>query len=523
MIVQPINTIYFKDALPDYYYYLHNPYECYAQKWERNDLTIIQVISENQPSLTMMQAEDNLLVRTFNPEIVGEVKDTDLDIYQFRINFNITEGDYYFRLADSQDELYSEIINIKAKHKDTIFIEFNNEEDHEGFKFSDLETNVGFRVEGTVQEFTPDSNDNVYRDTNVTPVTLSSKPFRLFKLYIGGSKGVPDFILDLVNRIFSCDFTEIDGKLFNKTPDSEWDVVRFDTNPFGGMSMIVQAVDPVMRMIFQNIGADEEEEKCVLLRRAKKLENISDDVRVTGLIKDRTVIDYIAVYKMTASPYTLKIGTSAGGNQLGEVLISSSSEKIQLGIPFEGDGDLYLTGPTEGNQIMYVVYERLNKEVCFIQEEGQPRSGLLVGSVILYGGNPGDLLTNFNLTTGLGKGDWADWAICDGRNGTVDRRDTFAYGWDLENGNTGDIVGENLKQITEANLPRITPRWKWSQGQRNDVAKGRDNVVYQDGSQIMNNKSPNNIDRNPIEPFGNNQPFDVRGKRVLSVFIQKIS
>lgn len=48
-------------------------------------------------------------------------------------------------------------------------------------------------------------------------------------------------------------------------------------------------------------------------------------------------------------------------------------------------------------------------------------------------------LTNFNLTTGLGIGDYEGWAICDGRNGTPDRRGTFTvYRTDSNpaNGNT---------------------------------------------------------------------------------------
>ena len=520
LIIQPINPIYFSGGLPDYYYYSHNPIDCYAQKFENDDTTKVQVLSEDAISaFTLIRAKDNKAMRSYAVNQIGTVKDSDLDIYEIPVEFdNLDEDMYYFRLASGGKERFSELIAVAEKWEKTLWIEYNNSEDHDGVKFDN--GNFGVRVEGTLQEFQPDSDSNIYDDTNKRPTTLKSTPFRMFTLYIGNSDGLPDFMLDMVNRIFTCDYTTIDGRLFNKTDDSEWEFERIVENPFAGMHMMIQAIDPVQRMIFLSDEEDDENVRTVMFRKAYKAEGMGDDFSVSGVIESKTLLDYISVFPNGSSPYTLKVGTTNGGNDILETEITEDSETLQVRLAYATAKTLYFTGVTSGNQDFYIVYERLNKEISVDNAEAET-TDFMKYMTVLFDGTPEQLTAAFNLNTGLGRNDWEGWAICDGRNGTIDRRDTFPYGWDLNTGNAGDTVGSNTVSISEQNLPKITPKWKFTQGQKNDVFQGRDGNIY--SVQPTISKSPIAIDRNPIESFGGNQPMDIRPKRVLTVFVQKIN
>lgn len=520
MIIQPINPIYFYKGVPDYYYYDLNPFDCYSQKFERTDETRLQILSEEENvTVSLIRKDNNQLVNQFSASKIGTVKDTDLSIFQADLSFDFLEGLHYFKVSDGQDELFSELISIKKEHKKTIWIEYANSTDHEGFKFNQEDGLVGFRVEGTVQEFQPDSDDNIYSDANVRAETLKSTPFRTFNLYIGNKQGVPDYILDIVNRIFTCDNTFINGRKFNKTEDSDWEVDRLEEFPYSAMQIRLQAIDPIMKMAFENIGSDEPEGGCVLYRKAKRFET-NDDLRIAGILKNRTVLDYIEIYG--ASPYDLKIGTSANGNQIGEVSLTDSSERIDIGLGFNSSQDLYLSG-LQNNQTIFVVYERLDKELC-VSGDGQniDVSNFIPKMTIMYDGTPTEFINDFDQTTGLGRGDYEGWAICDGRNGTVDRRDSFPMGWkdSLMIGATG---GNNQMKLEEKHLPKISPKWRWNRGERQYSKGGGDSIAYNDQTQNPGRQEQiMPVERNVIEPFGGDTPFDNRPKYMVTVFIQKI-
>lgn len=540
IFIAPINPIGFSDVRPESYYdFKHNPFDCYAQKFENNDTTTIQILSKKSvEEVNLIRCFDNKKVKSYNFQNIGSVNMTNSPfllgpgsyrVYQADIEFSSLNKDFYFIeiKADSLDPLFSNLIHVAEKWENTLLIEYLNSEDHEGFKFDfQNEEYVSIRVEGTIREFQPGSDDNIYIDQPHQSFTLSSSAFRNFTLFVGGGLGIPDYLSDTINRIMTVDHLKIDGDRFNKTDESEWEVQRDPDIPFQSMSMTIQAVDPILPFNFSSILTPQllDEGDWVIFRRSINRTS-GADFNVNNIFEDKTTLEYITIYKKNAQPYILKVGTTAGDNDILETLIDDEIETLHLRQNFDAPTTLYLSGISE-MQDFHIVYEKLNKRGGELGSgNNSNQSSLPINSIIVYGGDAQQLSADFNLATGLARpgSQFRGFAICDGRNGTYDFTDSFAYGWNFNDGQIKDIVGQNLIKLKESELPKITPRWKWSEGMRNDTFQGRDGTVYVDMNTA--NKPSNNspIDRNPIESFGGGEDLDIRSRRTLSIYIQKIS
>lgn len=164
----------------------------------------------------------------------------------------IAEGIYFVQInivkANNNDViLLSEPIHIKATHENTVLFEYYNDENEFDVIFDEaLSHTVKFqlRVEGGFASdgFSPASKDTVYRNEIYDNVLLSSIPFATKKLTIGSSFGVPNWIIDIINRCFSCNNVKIDGLNYCKNDGSKLEAARLDKYyPFSGW--IIDLVD----------------------------------------------------------------------------------------------------------------------------------------------------------------------------------------------------------------------------------------------------------------------------------------
>ncbi len=87
--------------------------------------------------------------------------------------------------------------------------------------YNDIIFETGFppslRVLGKIKYKSPASRDTIYEDQVLNQSILNSVPFRIWELTIGGSSGIPDYLIDKVNRILGCSNLLIDGRLFTKS------------------------------------------------------------------------------------------------------------------------------------------------------------------------------------------------------------------------------------------------------------------------------------------------------------------
>ena len=155
-----------------------------------------------------------------------------------------------------------------------------------------------------------------------------------------------------------------------------------------------------------------------------------------GVFKKYTLLKNISIGNNGSSPATLSVGYSANGTDLVnaesiEVPSNNEAHNIDIHKFFWGPVTLYITLSAGAN--LDIAYD-------YLQYDASPvapgTSGATSGFPINFIGmweaiNDTDFATHWDIATGLGKTGtpYAGCAICDGRNGTVDRGGSVAIGF----------------------------------------------------------------------------------------------
>jgi hypothetical protein len=213
-------------------------YRDYYQKYQRSDTTAIQIlIPEDEPSkdwtLSAVRADDETVVytapkATFDEEIDGHL------VIEYGVDFSqFPEGAYRFFLrADNGFQYRSDMVCVREKHEHTRLLGYANSYNDQEAVFS---TGVIFhlRVESQLYKAViPKSEDSTYSDNLGGYRALTSSPYSNDRLNVGGTAGIPDWLIKIVNQAFSCDtlflngveITKADGATFEPTEQDNYNL-----------------------------------------------------------------------------------------------------------------------------------------------------------------------------------------------------------------------------------------------------------------------------------------------------------
>jgi hypothetical protein len=216
----------------------------YCQKWQIGDTTTVQVESTILPDDLKIYDCTNVVktipfVKTADGALLG------VNIYEAIVNLDdLTVNKTYYGYIKATYggvtfEAVSEPIQLQTLWPNTLLFRYKNTLNDYGVTFT-TGINFYFRCEAGIMDFNPEADNSDYVDQIHNIEQLSGTPFRTFKLYIGDEKGVAPWVLDLLNRIFICDFVEIEGMEYSKNTGAKWEVNRVKGFPlFGGSLEIV--------------------------------------------------------------------------------------------------------------------------------------------------------------------------------------------------------------------------------------------------------------------------------------------
>jgi len=245
-------VLYYQEPRDGSYDFEHSKHKCYAQKFTIYDNTKIQILSDyDQITATIRDEISKQIIVTLNVVqvdtlIVGQtflVYEIDVPFYELT-----QEGLYYVELKYFKDEIetdvviISEVLDLKKDHPETMLFTYRNSVNNFDIIFdTGIEFNI--RVEGTIENFEPASEDESYIDQKRNVTKLYSLPYRLFTLFVGNAPGLPAWMNDKVNRIMSCNIIQIDSAYFEKNDGAEWEFSRQDDYPFFGMNIQIAPVE----------------------------------------------------------------------------------------------------------------------------------------------------------------------------------------------------------------------------------------------------------------------------------------
>lgn len=222
--------------------------EDYTQVWQTTDIINLQFESTFDPIIVELVNSNGESVITL-PALVGLPNIFYSNTYSFEVAMSlasVTTGCYRLKVTAGSagptqkiylsDRQYISEIPIE----NTLCLEYYNSRFHEDVVF---ETGVKFqyRVFGNIGFLDPGRKDEQYRDERYNPAILSSKTFRQFPVYFGDEFGLPDDVIDLLNRIWSCDNISIDNKPFGISEGGKFEFTEVDSSyPKRGVKLIVE-------------------------------------------------------------------------------------------------------------------------------------------------------------------------------------------------------------------------------------------------------------------------------------------
>lgn len=216
----------------------------FKQKFQTNDTIYLQFES-NFASIQMsvIDCDQNVLLTQAATQVRANKYLAGYYVYEITLSLEaFSEITIWLKLnlGLGSKLMISEPIELAETWPNTILHQYSNSKYHGDVIF---ETGIvfGFRCEAVIRRLDPASERTSYRDQKVNPTTLKVRPYRAFELAIGFKTGVPDWVIDKMNWIWSCDNVLCDGKSFAVLEDSKFEDKEIDPRyPFRSWSLNIQ-------------------------------------------------------------------------------------------------------------------------------------------------------------------------------------------------------------------------------------------------------------------------------------------
>lgn len=215
----------------------------YKQKWQTNDSFPLQYESNFASiNLKVIDCEQNIIIDQNAVQIRANKYLPGYFVYENTISWaSVPPGTYYLlQTLGGTKQMISEPIEVATEWPNTILYEYYNSTFHGDMVF---ETGIilKFRCESFITRLEPGNERTAYRDQKMNPTILKSVPYRGFLLQIGYPAGVPDWVIDLMNWIWSCDNVTCDGKSFAVADGAGFEEQEYDkVYPFRSWTLKIQ-------------------------------------------------------------------------------------------------------------------------------------------------------------------------------------------------------------------------------------------------------------------------------------------
>lgn len=264
--LNPLNFVDANRSLPANYHFKHFdkwktseqllPFEVapgYSQKWQQDDIINLQVMANFGPVNVYVIDSDGIAVITQAMNIVATVVND--NYFECSIALTGLTGCYKVRITAGdpvQTTLESESFSVAATQPETLLYKYSNNFNNDIYFQSGIYFNL--RVEGCLSDFVPSGNRVVYLDQPQNSKTVKGVSSRQFKLYIGSSEGVPDYIADKIQKIFDLNNVDIDGVGFSAIEGAKLTPKREEQYQYAGWSLDVSPTINRGGKIFTSTG-----------------------------------------------------------------------------------------------------------------------------------------------------------------------------------------------------------------------------------------------------------------------------
>ena len=216
----------------------------YFQKFQIGDETGVQFCFHGEkPSSFTSTLVNQKTNEHISQSITTSVTIGDHHYYGTQIKFNVQEGDYRLVITANTVQYISDVLCVKERHPDTMLFHYKNSENTQEVYFAGGRT-FELRVEAdmTYNALKPNSENTIYESDFGDFTQIFSTPYDTFNINIGGTTGIPDWLLSIVNRMFSCDMIYVKNGRITKIEGSELEANSEDNYNLRSWNMPVSVV-----------------------------------------------------------------------------------------------------------------------------------------------------------------------------------------------------------------------------------------------------------------------------------------
>lgn len=206
----------------------------FSTKWLKADAIRAQYETNYQPlNLKVYKTDDQLLFSQVFDTKQQNFFDPDFYIRQADFDLNILEyGCYYFKITSDTLTLHTERIEVCESLPNTILLQYSHYEKYQNIYFQ-APFEPMLRVTATLKYVKTAMKSTVYDDQQLNKTMIKAVPYRIFRFMVGGSVGVPPYLIDKVARIFGCNEVRLDGRYYTKNGEGS----EFEANEIPGYPM----------------------------------------------------------------------------------------------------------------------------------------------------------------------------------------------------------------------------------------------------------------------------------------------
>lgn len=218
----------------------------YCQIWQTTDIIRLQFESTFDPIIVKLINKDELAVITL-PALIGLPNKFIPNTFSFEVEISLGEvakGCYYLQIeagsGENKKTLVSDCLHIyDTQIKNSLCLEYWNTRSKDDVLF---ETGIKFqyRLFGSFGRLQPGRKDEMTKDQKYNPAILSNINFRQWPIWFGDQFGLPDDVIDLLNRIWGCDNVLIDNKPFCVSDGGKFEFIEVEKYQKRGAKLTVE-------------------------------------------------------------------------------------------------------------------------------------------------------------------------------------------------------------------------------------------------------------------------------------------
>lgn len=538
----PYNTDPLNDLDVDVDY--RQPIQCGGGGYQ-SDTGQIQLISDFVPTCGLYRW-DNVFIKdipltAIDPPIIGNITIDGVTApitficYNGGVDFSDVDPDLYYCKITYTDELESDRdwrttpLDVQIFHDGTQLIQATNTKNDKGVVFVKSDATllmINLRVASYLYLPTPKTDAEDYEDQYNTLTQENSIPFLTVTQILGGPLLLPFWLIKRINLLYSLNQVLIDGNPFTKIAKSEFRPKRAD---FGNMGAIWEVdlqpndAGPSDQFITGDLSGGD----YIVIKQAKTFKNQSADFAFAGNFTAGKNLIRIAVVNNGGDVFTMNIGTTDGGTELGIINFpDDNTDSIDIGKLFKVPTTVYISGITGTDlDITFDWNDYFAKDLMPGTAASKWQKGTLYYFVEVPGGPV--FTDEFDVGTGLGQvGSDHEGCVLAGTNGTPTLTGLLVRGWNnaevLPAATRQTVIGDNSVTIGLNQLPEhshfgfngdsqnssgndITPTNGYARMQRN-AGINRDYNIAASGTLP---------DRGPGSPVGAGDPVDVTNAALI--------